>query len=61
MLRRAVEHGEILLKILLNHLLPRRLSVADGFHLNLHLPRVSARPRSWIDDSCANFTAAGLH
>jgi hypothetical protein len=46
LLRRAIEHDSVLLEILLNHLLPRSVSVANGFHLNLHLPRVLARPRS---------------
>lgn len=42
LLRRAIENGPVLLEILLNHILARRAPVANGFHLDLHLPRVLA-------------------
>ena len=64
LLRRAIEHGPVLLEILLNHVLPRRAPVANGFHLHLHLPRVLAslvlrrcqRPR----DALASLRRNGL-
>lgn len=41
LLLRPVEHGPVLLEILLNHVVPRRAPLADGLHLNFHLSIMS--------------------